>query len=111
MSGTLVELLKLPLSRAGELKLCSVTGRQVSIRDLNTEKMSFVPLKEPIERITCMTSGWYVDKQLLAVGFTENEAEDVIGIEVFSTTDTDRMVSECDRMRFKIPKHEVITAV
>ena len=77
MSGTLVELLKLPLSRAGELKLCSVTGRQVSIRDLNTEKMSFVPLKEPIERITCMTSGWYVDKQLLAVGFTENEAEDV----------------------------------
>jgi len=47
--------------------------------------MGFVPLKDSIERITCMTSANYMEKQVLAVAFTETESEEVISVEVFST--------------------------
>lgn len=59
-AGSLIELLKLPTP---QLKLCQVNGRQVSVRDLqSSEKMSFVPIKEPCERISCLSSAFYMDR-------------------------------------------------
>ena len=51
-----------------------------------------------------MSSAFYMDKRVLAVAFTENELEDVVSIEVYSTSDVDKITAESDRMRFKLPK-------
>jgi hypothetical protein len=104
-AGSLIELLKLPTP---QLKLCQVNGRQVSVRDLqNSDKMSFVPIKEPCERITCMSSAYHMDRQVLAVAFTEGENEETVSVQVFNTHDPDKIVALSDRMRFKLPKIEV----
>ncbi len=69
-----MELLKLSGNRTlnePPLKLCIATGKQVTVRDLRTNKINFVPIKDPINRITTMTSGCYFDKSALAVAFVE----------------------------------------
>jgi hypothetical protein len=69
-----LELLKLPGNRTlndPPLKLCIATGKQVSVRDLNTNKLNFIPIKDPINRITSLASGCYFDKSALAVAFVE----------------------------------------
>lgn len=67
--------------------------------------MTFVPIKDPIERISCMTSASYMDKKVLAAAFVESFDKNIVSIEVFSTEDPDRVISiDANRMRFKIPK-------
>lgn len=54
-----------------------------------------------------MTSAYYMDRQVLAVAFTEGENEDTVSVQVFSTIDPDKIVAHSERMRFKLPKIEV----
>ncbi len=62
------------------LKLCTVTGRQISVKDLCSNKVGFVPITESVERITCITSNYYMEKSVMAIAFTEGEAEDTVSI-------------------------------
>ena len=61
--GTVVELLKLlPQGHMTQIKMCTINGRQVQVHDMHSDKKSFVPIKDPVERITCMTSASYMEK-------------------------------------------------
>jgi hypothetical protein len=90
--------------------MCSINGRQVGVRDLNTDKMNFVPIKDPLERVTCMTSSCSrEEKQVLAVAYVELDYSDTVSIEIYCTNDPDRIVPDpiCnDRFKFKLPKIE-----
>ena len=107
-------MLKLPVAdkldtQFPNLKLCLASGRQVSVRDLHSDKMSFLPIKDPLDRITCMTSGYYGEKYLVAVAFTERskrEDEEVLGIEIFQTHLADKIVPECKRVSYRLQRIE-----
>ena len=87
------------------LKLCIATGKQVTVRDLKTDKLNFVPIKDPINRITSLTSGCYFERSTLAVAFVE-EQTDILSLEIFSTEDPDRISSITGRIKIQIPKIE-----
>ena len=90
-SGGLIEMMKLSSEMDANnqplLKLCQVTGRKVSSRDLLSGKIHFFPIKEPVERISCITSGSYLERSLAAVAYTERmnaeNDEIVLGIQIF----------------------------
>jgi hypothetical protein len=77
----------------------------VTVRDLKTDKINFVPIKDPINRITAMTSGFYFDKSSFAVAFVE-EQTDIVSLEVFSTDDPDKISSITGRLKIQLPKIE-----
>lgn len=103
-----MELLKLSGNRTlnePPLKLCIATGKQVTVRDLKSDKLNFVPIKDPINRITSLTSGCYFERSALAVAFVE-EQTDILSLEIFSTEDPDRISSITGRIKIQIPKIE-----
>lgn len=88
MAGSLVELLKLSKDRSS-LKLAQSQGKQVSVRDLTTNKIGFVPITEHINQITCLSSACYMDRQVLALAFTEGIKGDVVSVQIYNTQDPD----------------------
>ena len=107
-NGSVFELLKLTNNRIHSeppLKLCMSTGRQISVRDLRTNKICFVPIKDRMDRITALTSNQYIDKSVFAAAFME-EQPDLVSLEVFSTDDPDKMTSITGRIKVSLPKFE-----
>lgn len=63
-----------------------------------------------MERISCVTSGSYLERNLAAVAYTERMNaeidEIVLGIQIFSTENPEKPQPECNPIKFRLPKIE-----
>lgn len=70
----------------------------MTVRDLKTNKLTFLPIKDPIYRITTITSSSYFDKSALAVAFLEEDQE-IVSLEIYSTDDLEKITSITGRIK------------
>jgi hypothetical protein len=77
----------------------------VTVRDLKSNKINFVPIKDSLNRITAMTSAFYLEKSVYAVAFVEDQI-DVVSFEIFSTNDPEKITSITGRIKVSLPKIE-----
>ena len=85
------------------MKLCSVHGRKICIRDFKDDKVIFLNQTETVGDITCMTSQASANEgTVFAVAFNDLEDPSTVCIEIFKTEDPNKPTQWGDRIKYKL---------